>query len=339
MNTPPILASNFSDPSRYARGTGTATWESFEVLLGGLEGGQATAFSSGMAAITAVFDLLVGPSSVVIGSDCYHGVTQVAAAGARSGRWDLTRLDVADTTAWVDAVTWADLVWIESPTNPLLEIADLVTICGAGPRIGMVVVDNTFATPLNQRPLALGADISIHSVTKFLGGHSDLLMGAAVTDRPDLNIRLEKRRALGGAVPGALETFLATRGMRTLGLRLERSQVNALSLAARMQQDQRFVTVRYPGLIDDPGHSLAVEQLDGFGAVVAFDLIDADAAEHACRSTRLIRHATSLGGVESTMERRAAIAGQEHLPPGLIRLSVGIEDADDLWNDLDHAVE
>lgn len=338
LNTPIMPASNFTEASSYARSTGTPTWGAFESVLGGLEGGSAIAFSTGMAAASAVVDLVPVGGHVVLPSDCYQGVSMVVADGGAAGRFTSEQIGVTETARWIEAAAKADLVWLESPTNPLLEIADLEAIASA-PRFGMLVVDNTFATPLNQRPLESGADIVVHSVTKFIGGHSDLMMGATVVRDEALADRLRRRRSLGGATPGALEAFLAVRGARTLAVRLERSQQTAVSLAGRLAADDRVHGVRYPGLASHPGHDLAATQLDGFGAIVSFEVKGGSVvADRVCRSVRLIHHTTSLGGVESTMERRAAVPGQGHLPEGLIRLSVGIEDPEDLWRDLSSAL-
>ena len=339
LNTPIVAASNFTEPSSYARSSGTPTWAAFETVLGGLEGGRAIAFSSGMAAVSAVLDLVPVGGRVVIPTDCYQGVASAVAAGVETGRWTAEELDVTDADRWIDAIKVSDLVWLETPTNPLLDIADLSTIAAA-PRSALLAVDNTFATPLNQRPLLAGADISVHSVTKFLGGHSDLLMGAVAVSDAHLFDRLSGRRSIGGATPGALEAYLATRGLRTLPVRMERSQRTATLLAERLAGDGRVHGVRYPGLPSHPGHAIAAAQLDRFGAMVSFEVVGGlDAADRTCRSVRLIHHTTSLGGVESTMERRAAVSGQEHLPAGLIRLSVGLEDSEDLWADLDRALD
>jgi len=338
LNTPIVPASNFTERASYARSSGTPTWESFEAVLGGLEHGRAIGFSSGMAAVSAVLDLVPVGGHVVIPSDCYQGVASAVAAGVEAGRWTAEEIAVTDTDRWISALGAADLGWLESPTNPLLEIADLAAVAAA-PRSGLLAVDNTFATPLNQRPLAVGADISVHSVTKFLGGHSDLLMGAVTVSDDELFDRLVQRRSLGGATPGALEAYLATRGLRTLPLRMERSQGTAGMLAQRLSDDPRVHGVRYPGLASHPGHALAAAQLDRFGAMVSFEVIGgAGAADRVCSAVRLIHHTTSLGGVESTMERRAAVPGQEHLPAGLVRLSVGIEDPEDLWRDLSRSL-
>ncbi|MBT8060305.1 MAG: PLP-dependent transferase [Gammaproteobacteria bacterium] len=342
MNVPPSTASNFDlGGSRvYTRDSGTPGWEALEQLVGGLEGGEAVAFASGMAAAAAVFEQLETGCLVALPNDCYHGVAELARRGELVGRWRLLRLAVDDTGGWIDAAAHADLLWLESPSNPLLTVADLVGICAAPRKAGgLLAVDNTFATPLNQRPLERGADISMHSATKFIGGHSDLLAGIACTRDPGLLERLRAARAIGGAVPGSLESFLAVRGLRTLAVRLDRAQENAARLAAWLEQHPAVETVRYPGLATDAGHELARAQLDGFGSMISFDLKGgAGAADAACRRVRLIRHATSLGSVESSMERRAAVPGQGHLPPGLLRLSVGIEAADDLEADLAQAI-
>jgi cystathionine gamma-synthase len=291
-------------------------------MLGGLEGGDAVAFASGMAACAAVLGQLPSGAHLVLCDDCYQGVAGIAEAGARTHQWRLERL-AANDDRWLQRAGEADLLWLESPSNPLLEVADLAAICAAprGPRT-RVVVDNTFATPLLQRPLELGADIVVHSATKLIGGHSDLLLGVAVTaDGQELR-RLRSARSLNGATPGMLECFLALRGARTLPLRLERAQASAAQLAARLAEHHAVRHVRYPG----------------FGTIVSFELADAAAADRACAATRIIRHATSLGGVETCMERRNAHPGQEHIPPGLIRLSTGCEALEDLWADLDGAL-
>ena len=203
----------------------------------------------------------------------------------------------------------------------------------------MVVVDSTLATPLVQRPLELGADLVMHSATKYLGGHSDLLLGAAVAASGEHARRLRERRELAGATPGALEAYLAIRGMRTLPLRLERATASAAGLAERLAQHPGVAVVRYPGRPDHPTHATTRSFMSGFGGVVSFDVEGgAERADAVCRSVRIIRHATSLGGVESTIERRAAVAGQTHLPPGLLRLSVGCEHPEDLWRDLQQAL-
>jgi cystathionine gamma-synthase len=341
LNVPLVPASNYvlGGERSYARGDGTATWDALEDLVGGLEGGEAVAFASGMAAAAAVMDLLPVGAAIVLPEGCYQGVAGLAAAGEQHGRWSVSRLGVGDTAGWIDAARDADLLWLESPSNPLLEVADLATICAALRKPGsMLAVDNTFATPINQQPLGLGADVSVQSATKFIGGHSDLLSGVVTANRPEVVAGLRERRLRGGATPGALEAFLAVRGARTLAVRLRRAQATAMALAKRLEAHSAVEVVRYPGLPSHPTHTVAKAQLGGFGTIISFDVAGAAAADAVCGAVGLIQHATSLGAVESTMERRSAVHGQGHLPPGLLRLSVGIEDAADLWTDLEQAL-
>ena len=324
LNTPVVAASTYILGSQriYSRNEATEGWESFEAMLGGLEGGEAVAFSSGMAACAAVLGRLPTGAHLVLGDDCYQGVAGIAQAGVEAHQWHVERLPATDPR-WLSRASEADLLWVESPSNPLLDVADLAAICAAPRRSGTrVVVDNTFATPLLQRPLELGADIVVHSATKLIGGHSDLLLGAAITTDAGQLRELRAARSLNGATPGMLECFLALRGSRTLALRLRQGQASAEQLAARLAEHRGVGRVRYPG----------------FGTIVSFELADAAAADRACCATRIIRHATSLGGVETCMERRSAHPGQEHIPPGLIRLSIGCEDVEDLWSDLDAAL-
>jgi len=342
LNVPPCPASNFvlGERRAYSRDDGTPGWEALEEIVGGLEGGSAVSFASGMAGIAAIFDQLPTGSVVALPDDCYQGVAGLAAAGQARGRWRVDRIDVADTARWVEMCGVADLIWLESPSNPLLAVADLDLICGAPRKPGGILgVDNTFATPLNQRPLALGADVAVQSVTKFIGGHSDLLGGVVTVRDANLLASLRQARELAGATPGTLETFLAVRGARTLAVRLERAQRNAMTLAERLALHPNVTLTRYPGLASHPTHDAARRQLKGFGTIISFDVRgDAPAADAVCAALHLIQHATSLGAVESTIERRASIPGQEHLPSTLLRLSVGIEAVEDLWTDLDRAL-
>ncbi len=325
MNTPVIGVSTYELGAEriYSRNEATEGWEAFEAMLGGLEGGHAVAFSSGMAACAAVLNQLPtrrppGPRGRLLSGrrGDRRQPARAITGGESSGCRHATRSGSSGPME-------ADLLWIESPSNPLLEVADLAAICAAPRRTGTrVVVDNTFATPLLQRPLELGADVVVHSATKLIGGHSDLLLGAAVTADADQLALLREMRSRNGATPGMLECFLALRGARTLALRLRQAQGSAQELAARLGRHGAVTRVRYPG----------------FGTIVSFELADAAAADRACRATRVIRHATSLGGVETSMERRNAHPGQEHIPPGLIRLSVGCENVEDLWRDLDAAL-
>jgi cystathionine gamma-synthase len=342
LNVPPLPVSNFvlGDRRAYSRDDATPSWEALEEIVGGLEGGSSVSFASGMAGIAAVFDQLHTGAVVALSDDCYQAVAGIASAGQNRGRWSVYRIAVADTARWVEMCGTADLVWLESPSNPLLTVADLDIICRAPRKQGAILgVDNTFATPLNQRPLAVGADVSMQSATKFIGGHSDLLSGVVTVRDAKLLAALRQSREFTGATPGALETFLAVRGARTLSLRLERAQRNAMTLAERLALHPSVALTRYPGLPSHPTHNSARRQLKGFGTIISFDVRgDASTADAVCGKLRLIQHATSLGAVESTIERRASIPGQGHLPPSLLRLSVGIEAVEDLWEDIDHAL-
>ena len=342
LNVPPWPASNFvlGERRAYSRDDGTPGWEALEEIVGGLEGGSSVAFASGMAGIAAIFDRLPAGSVVALPDDCYQGVAGLAKAGQNRGRWTVRRVAVTDTARWVEMCGVADLIWLESPSNPLLTVGDLDAICAASRKHGAILaVDNTFATPINQRPLALGADVAVQSVTKFIGGHSDLLGGVVSVRDASLLASLRQTRELAGATPGALETFLAVRGARTLALRLERAQRNAMILAERLARHPNVTLTRYPGLASHPTHEAARRQLEGFGTIISFDVRgEAAAADAVCAGLQLVQHATSLGAVESTIERRASIPGQEHLPPALLRLSVGIEAVEDLWTDLDRAL-
>jgi cystathionine gamma-synthase len=351
LNVPVVLASNFQAGTQaapggergsraYSRTDATPTWEALEAAVGQVEGGHAVAFSSGMAAVAAVLDLVPAGGRIVAPKDCYFGVGELLADGQQQGRWAVYRVDLTDTASVQAAVAGADLLWLETPSNPLLDVADLPALCAAGRHAGAIVgVDNTFATPLLQQPLALGADVVVHSATKFIGGHSDLLSGITIAREQTLAERLRHRRGLSGATPGALEAYLALRGLRTLALRLARGQSNASELARRLDAHPAVSRVRYPGLPSHPGHRTAAVQMTGFGAVLAFEVADARTADRICDTVQLIVHATSLGGVETTVERRSKLAGQGHLPAGLLRLSVGCEHIDDLWNDLNTALE
>ncbi|MEO7234997.1 MAG: PLP-dependent transferase [Lapillicoccus sp.] len=327
VNPPVELTSTYAAaPGAVGYGrNGNGTWTAFEQALGALEGGDALVFGSGMGAITAAMSLLPPGGTVVAPRHAYNLTTALLEDYAKAGH-DVRSVDIADTAAVLGALDGADLVWAESPTNPMLEVADLATIFAAAREQGAVsVCDNTLATPLHQQPLAMGADIVVHSVTKYLAGHSDVVLGAAVTRRPDLLAHLTRRRTLHGAIAGPMEVWLALRGLRTLHVRFERACANAAELARRLQDHPRVERVRYPG----SGAMVAIEVTGGAAA--------ADAVTARCR---LWRDATSLGGVESLLERRRKYAAESPtVPEGLLRLSVGIEDVDDLWRDLQQALE
>ncbi len=315
---------------------GNATWTAFEDALGQLEGGDALVFASGMAAITSVMSLLPEGGTVVAPRHAYNLTTALLSDYAEAGH-HVREVDIERTADVVEALEGADLVWTESPTNPMLEVADLRTIFAAARELGvMSVCDNTFATPLLQKPLDLGADVVVHSVTKYLSGHSDVLLGATVTRREDLHTRLSRRRTRHGAIAGPMEVWLALRGLRTLHVRFERACANAAELARRLATHPMVERVRYPGF----GAMLAIEVRSEAGAAGVDDAVDpaviADAVAAGCR---LWLDATSLGGVESLVERRRKYAAESPtVPENLLRLSVGIEDVDDLWRDLDRAL-
>jgi cystathionine gamma-synthase len=294
-----------------------------------------------MAAIAAVIETLPAGARVVAAGDAYAGTRRLLTDLAGRGRLDVVPVDVTDTAGTLAACAGAQLLWLESPTNPLMAIADLGTLVpGAHDRGVAVAVDNTFATPLLQRPLDFGADVVVHSVTKFLSGHSDVVMGAVVVRADSWWDAIRTRRSLHGGIPGPFEAFLALRGLRTLAVRLERAQATAGVLAERLQEHPAVVRVRYPGLASHPGKVLAARQMSGFGSMLSFEVAGgAAAADAVCAAVRIATHGTSLGGVETLLERRARWVGEETTPPSLIRLSVGLEHVDDLWADLAQALD
>jgi cystathionine gamma-synthase len=321
---------------------GNPTWHALEQAIGALEGGRALTFASGMAAAHAVLELMPPSGVIVIPGNCYLGVAEAADRRATRYGGQVRRVNVANTTEVLTAAQGADVVWIESPTNPTIEVADLPTLGKHLAHKSLFVVDNTFATPLLQRPLESGADIVLHSATKLLSGHSDVLLGALVTraDAPDTFDALDAIRRSLGAPPGPMEAYLALRGLRTLPLRLARAQASAQVLAERLAAHRRVQRVRFPGLPTDPGHDLAQRTMSGFGSLISIDLPDAKTAEAFVDGCSLWVFATSLGGVESTLERRRRWKGElQSVPEGLVRMSVGIEHVEDLWTDLAQALD
>jgi cystathionine gamma-synthase len=342
VNYPIELSSTYhaGGAIEYAR-DGTLGMRALEEAVGPLEGGDAVAYASGMAAANAILDLLPAGAVVVAAQFTYTGVAIRLRELDERGIITLRRVDIADTESVVRALDGAHALWIESPTNPMLEIADIAALCRAAHERGAVVVcDNTFATPLLQRPLSLGADIVLHSATKAIGGHSDCLLGIVVTPDADRAQALRLRRTLLGAAPGALECYLVLRGLRTLALRLARSQSSAMVIAGRLADHPAVSTVRYPGLPDDPGNARCAAQMSGPGFMISIEVAGGAApAQRVGESTALWVHATSLGGVESLLERRRRWPTENPLvPEGLIRMSVGIEDPEDLWADLEQAL-
>lgn len=319
-------------PVNYAR-VGNPTWTALEEVIGGLEGGEALVFASGLAAIDAVVTLVPPGGRIVVPGHAYNGTTGLLRGYAAEGRLEVRTVDISDPPAVLAALEGLepgqDLLYIESPTNPMMEVADIPTLVRHARERGVLTaVDNTFATPLLQTPLADGADVVVHSATKYLSGHSDVLLGAVVTAATArgraLRERMLTRRSLHGAIPGPMEAWIVLRGIRTLAVRLERASANAVELAARLDDHPAVTRVRYPGL----GAMIAIEVRGG-----------AAAADRVCEQVRLWTHSTSLGGVESQLERRRAQPLEvETVPESLIRLSVGIEDLEDLWRDLARAL-
>jgi cystathionine gamma-synthase len=341
LNVPPTFASTYRDggPVGYGR-WGNPTWGAFERAVGELEGGHAVAFASGQAATAALLAQLEAGAVVVYPDDSYTGTQGLLGEMQRAGRARLRAVDVTDTDAVLGALDSADLVWLESPTNPTLGIADLPRILDAANATGVAsVVDNTFATPVLQQPLRWGAGAVLHSATKYIGGHSDLLLGVVVVPDRLRRDALAAQRTVEGAIPGVMESYLALRGLRTLPLRIGRQTLTAAALAERLAGDERIVDVLYPGLPSDPGHRRAREQMSAFGAILSFVVTDGGVADRLADAVELIVNATSLGGVETTLDRRGRWPGEDRVPAGLLRLSVGLEHVEDLWDDLDHAIE
>lgn len=321
---------------------GNPTWQALEEALGALEGGRALTFSSGMAAAHAVLELLPPGGALVIPQNCYLGVAEAIDRRAAKYGGQVRRVNVANTTEVLSAADGADVVWIESPTNPTIEVADLPALGRNLSGRAMFVVDNTFATPLLQRPLESGADIVLHSATKLLSGHSDVLLGALVTriDQEQPFETLDQIRRSVGATPGPMEAYLALRGLRTLPLRLAQAQRSAQILAERLVTHRCVHRVRFPGLVSDPGHDVARRTMSGFGSLISIELADAKTADAFIDACSLWVFATSLGGVESTFERRRRWPGElATVPEGLVRMSVGIEHVEDLWADLAQALD
>lgn len=341
INPPIALNSTFHEggPVGYGR-YGNETWSALEQAISILEGGKTLLFSSGMAAISAVYSLLPEGAVVVAANNGYQGTTTLLKKLNESEKLKVRFVNLANTDETIAAIAGAQLLYLESPINPLLEIVALPKVIKAGKAAGCgVAVDNTLATPLLQNPLNLGADIVIHSVTKYLSGHSDLILGSLSTNDAALYARLEQARRYGGAIAGPFEAWIALRGLRTFSLRMEKSQQNALELAKRLLADKRVLKVRYPGLPTDPYHGLAISFMRGFGAMISFDVnASIDQVDLMCDSSKLITNATSLGGVESIWERRRKWATESlTVPENLIRFSVGIENVDDLWADIEIA--
>jgi len=332
----------------YAR-TQNPTREALERALASLEGGtDGICFASGSAATSTVQQLLSAGDKVVCGDDVYGGTwRQFTKVYARHGL-EYSFVDLATVPPEEAIPEGTKLVWLESPTNPLLKVADIRALAERAHAVGaLVAVDNTFATPIFQRPLSLGADLVVHSTTKYIGGHSDVVGGAVVTADPELAARLRFLQNAIGAVPGPWDCWLTLRGIKTLALRMARHQENAVALAEWLIARPDVARVWYPMHPSHPHHAVAKRQMSGFGGMISFELkADLAAARKFCESTEIFTLAESLGGVESLLELPAAMT-HASVPPdiraavgiadGLVRLSVGVEHVEDLKADLDRA--
>lgn len=340
MNAPITLSATYVHDAALAYGRdGNQTWGALEAALGVLDGGRAVSFASGLAAATAIAALVPPGGIVVLPSVAYYGVRNIFDQMHAVGRLEIRTVAADDTDAVLAAAQGAAMVWVESIANPLIVVADIAAIAtGARARGAITVVDATFATPLRQRPLSLGADIVLHSATKFIAGHSDLLLGVAVCGDDAHAAFLATYRHDHGSIPGAFDAFLALRGLRTLAVRLDRAEASAAELARRLASHPNVATVHYPGLPGDPQHERASRALpNGSGPMLSFEVAGTpEQTEAFLARLRLVTHATSLGGVESLIERRARyMADAAVVSPTLCRLSVGIENVEDLWTDLD----
>jgi cystathionine gamma-synthase len=331
----------------YARG-GNPTREALQQVLASLEGGaRALAFSSGLGATTTLLLTLRPGDHIVLGDDVYGGTYRLLARVLHDWGLDFDTVDLADPDALLAAVRpETAMVWLETPTNPFLKVVDIERVAAVAREAGArCVVDNTFATPYLQRPLGLGADTVVHSVTKYLGGHSDLVGGAIVTSDEELGERLAFLQNAVGAIPGPMDCYLALRGIKTLAVRMEAHCAGAERIASFLAGHPRVTRVHYPGLPEHPGHDVAARQMHRFGGMVSFEVGSAEDAIAVVERTELFFLAESLGGVESLIEvpgpmTHASVAGSPLEVPGtLVRVSVGIEHPDDLVADLERALE
>jgi cystathionine gamma-synthase len=351
VNTPVYLSSTFQQDAvgqhrgfEYAR-SGNPSRSSLERHVALLEGADfGFAFASGLAAEDAVMRLLSPGDHLVMQTDSYGGTFRLATAVHRPAGLVVDTVDLSDMDdVWRPTTR---MVWLESPTNPLLHVIDISAVSAAAHSRGaLVVVDNTFATPWIQQPLNLGADIVVHSTTKYLGGHSDVVGGFAATRHEDIADRLGFLQNATGAVPGPFDCFLVQRGVKTLGIRMERHCANALAVVEFLRGHAAVKQVHHPSLADHPGHRVAQSQMRAFGGMVSFTVHGGEqAAVEVCSRTRIFTLAESLGAVESLIEHparmtHASTSGTSNeVPSDLVRLSVGLETIEDLLHDLDHAL-
>ena len=353
VNVPIYQTATYAQPAvgkpkayDYARG-GNPTREALQHVLASLEGGKrALSFSSGLGATTTLLLTLKPGDHVVLADDVYGGTYRLLARVMDAWGLTITTVDMGDLDAFAGAMREeTKLVWVETPTNPFLKVFDIAEAARIAHEGGArCVVDNTFATPYLQRPLELGADAVVHSVTKYLGGHSDLVGGAIVTSDEELIERLTFLQNAAGAVPGPMDCYLALRGVKTLGVRMRAHCAGAKAIAEFLQTHPKVTRVHYPGLPGHPGFEVAVRQMADFGGMVSFEVASRDEATRVVESTKLFFLAESLGGVESLIEipapmTHASVAGSPlEVPDTLIRLSVGIEHPNDLVADLEQAL-
>ena len=353
VNVPIYQTSTYAQPGvgqpkqwDYGRG-GNPTREAFQQALAALEGGtRCFAFASGLGASTTLLLTLQPGDHVILSNDVYGGTYRLLTKVLSTWGLHCDTVDLAHPDELERALRPSTrFVWIETPSNPLLKIIDIAAVSTAAHRGGArVVVDNTFATPALQRPLELGADIVLHSVTKYIGGHSDLIGGAVITSDEDLIERLTFLTNAVGAVPGPMDCYLALRGLKTLAIRMRAHCQGAAAVASFLTQHPAVQRVYYPGLVDHPGHDIAAAQMENFGGMVSFELATAELAIRTAQRTRLFFLAESLGGVESLIEvpgpmTHASVADSPlAVPDTLVRLSVGIEHPDDLIADLTQAL-
>jgi cystathionine gamma-synthase len=350
VNPPVYLTSTYAQDavgvarfSDYGR-SNNPTRAALESCLADLEGAHhGIAFASGMAGEDALLRTLSPGDHVIMGNDAYGGTYRLLTRVF--GAWGVaaSSVDFSDGEALEAAFTDSTkMIWVETPSNPLLNIVSIATLARAAHDHGArLVVDNTFATPYLQQPLALGADVVVHSTTKYVGGHSDVLGGFVATNDDELAATLRFHQFAIGAVPGPLDCYLLVRGLKTLGVRMDRHCSNARAIAVFLEGHPAVARVYYPGLSSHPGHGVAAEQMSDFGGMVSFTLTSGtDVAKKVCESTSVFTLAESLGGVESLIElpsvmTHLSVAGSALAPPdNLIRLSVGIEDVEDLIEDL-----
>ncbi len=356
VNAPIYASSTFAQDGvgslrggfEYAR-TGNPTRAALEAALAAVEdGAYGRAFGSGMAATDCVLRAVLRPGDhVVIPNDAYGGTFRLIDKVFTQWNVEYTPVALHELDAVAAAITpRTKLIWAETPTNPLLSIADIAALAELGKRSeAKVLVDNTFASPALQQPLTLGADIVLHSTTKYIGGHSDVVGGALVTDDQELDQAFAFLQNGAGAVPGPFDAYLTMRGLKTLVLRMQRHSENASAVAEFLAEHPSVSTVLYPGLPSHPGHEVAARQMSGFGGMVSVRMRGGrDAARDLCAKTRVFILAESLGGVESLIEHPSAMThastagSQLEVPDDLVRLSVGIEDIADLLADLDQAL-